>query len=154
MYSMVVLMALQGGVDVPACGHRWGGGYCGGWGYGSYCGGWGYGGWGYGGYGGWCYAGDYYGGYVASVPAQPVSSPATIVVTLPANARVTVGDYVGRSSASERSFKTPPLPAGQLFSYTVKVEHNGKEQSRTITVRAGQVTRVNLSSAGAAVAAR
>ena len=58
MYSMVVLMALQGGVDAPACGHRWGG-YYGGWGYSGYCGGWGYGGWGYGGYGVWCYAGDY-----------------------------------------------------------------------------------------------
>ena len=155
MYSVVVLMALGGSVDVPDCGRRgwggWGGCY-GGWGGWSGCG-WGNGGWGYGGYyGGWCYGDGYYGGTVTYVAAQP--RPATIMVTLPANAKLTIGDYVGRSSESVRSFETPPLTAGQAFSYTLKAEHNGKEQSQTITVRAGQVTRVNLSPAGATVAAR
>ena len=188
MYSVVVLMALQGTVDVPDFGRR-GGGCCGchgggrrsrgcggcyGGGYGG-CYGGGYGGCYGGGYGGGyggCYGGGYGGVVMPHVPAQPMpgpgpvtpgggkktgmdnTAPATIVVTLPANAKLKVDDYVSQSTGAERTFITPPLQVGREFHYTLKVEQNGKEKSQSVIVRGGEVTRVTLSPTGSTVAAR
>ena len=200
MYSVVVLMALSGSVDVPDIGRRGGGGCCGchggggrrgrhgchggcyggcyGGGYGG-CYGGGYGGCYGGGWGG-CYGGGYGGGFggcyggtvMPYVPAKPMpgpgpvkpgdgkktglddAAPATIVVTLPAEAKLKIDDYVARSTSTERTFVSPPLQVGKEFHYTLKVEHQGKERSQTVTVRAGEVTRVNLSPTGSTVAAR
>jgi uncharacterized protein (TIGR03000 family) len=207
MYSVVVLMALQGSVDVPDFGRRGGCGGC----YGGGChggrrhGGRGhgccgcYGGGCYGGcygggcYGGGCYGGGY-GGYVCGggygygggcygggtvmpyVPAKPMpgpgpvkpgggkktgldnAAPATIVVNVPADAKLMIDDYVARSTSAERTFVSPALPSGKEFHYTLKAEFNDNGQVRTrtetVTVRAGEVTRVNLSPTGSSVAAR
>jgi uncharacterized protein (TIGR03000 family) len=172
MYSMVLVMALNTGVDVPdfgrrgccGCYGRWSYAGCyGGWGYGGCSGGWGYGGWGYagcyGGYGGWSYAGGYdgwgYGGVAMSyVSVQPMPSPATIVVTLPADARLKIDGNATRSTSGRRTFESPPLRPGKTFHYTLQVEHKGTKTSRTISVRAGEVTRVNLSPSDSTVAAR
>src|SRR5215467_14355091 len=100
MYSVVVLMALSGGVDTPDMGGRRGchggrGCYGGCYGGGCYGGGYGgcYGGGCFGGYGG-CYGGGCYGGMIMMPPAggpKPMPGPktsldmpepATIVVTL------------------------------------------------------------------------
>ena len=199
MYSVVVLMALGGSVDVPdfgrkgSCGGCYGGGRhsrrggrggcCGsgggcygggGYGYGG-CGGGGggcYGGGGYGGgcgggYGGisaGCYGvpvgGGCYGGgvgmpYAPSSGAKPmpgpavkpdkktsggvdleVAAPATIVVAVPADAKLTIDDYVARATTSERTFVSPALPVGKDFHYTLKAEFkdNGQVHTKTQTV--------------------
>jgi len=83
-----------------------------------------------------------------------VSAPATIVVNLPANAKLTVDDYLTTSTASTRTLQTPALPAGQEFRYTLKVEvvRDGKTVTETkqITVRAGQTTESKFDLATAA----
>jgi uncharacterized protein (TIGR03000 family) len=236
MYSMVILAALGGSVDVPDMGRRRGGchggyggcyGGCYGGGYGGCCGGgyggcyggcygggyggcWGgysgYGGGGYrmayggGGWGGAMYAAGnpyfgetmYFGGatypgatmangatYYSSNPYVPVSfqqngvprtedrqvstgdtrppgdamAPATIVVRLPADAKLTIDDNPTQSTSDERRFVSPPLPPGREFRYVLKASIVRKGETVTATqnvmVRAGKESEVTLEFPGA-----
>jgi uncharacterized protein (TIGR03000 family) len=76
-------------------------------------------------------------------------APATLIVTLPADAKLTVDGNPTTSTSSLRRFTTPPLPVGRDFSYTLeaKMEVDGKPQevSKRVIVRAGQETRTTLS---------
>jgi uncharacterized protein (TIGR03000 family) len=213
MYSLVLMMALTGGGEVPAFGHGCcGGGHhhhgchgcCGGSSYGC-CGGGGYGccGGSYGGYGccgggysygcsggGWSCGGGYggcSGGYAAPYMAPSgappaggppaggpppaagtpekapppvekkdkdevlVPTPATITVSLPADAKLLVDDTLTASTSATRTFVSPSLAPGQAFHYTLKAEivRDGQKLSATevVTVRAGRETRVSLTSA-------
>lgn len=93
-------------------------------------------------------------------PAPPAArkgeSPATIVVTLPADARLTVDGRATKSTSGLRQFVTPPLRPGKKYSYTFKAEF--VRQGHTITVarkvpvRAGRQTAVSLDVPGTAVA--
>lgn len=79
---------------------------------------------------------------------QEVAGRATIVVTLPEDARLTFDGEATVSTGSRRLFITPPLERGRDFHYTLeaKVMRNGKTatSSRQITVLAGEETRVGL----------
>lgn len=140
-----------------ARGHRGCGGHggCGGGGCGG--GGCGGGGCGYGGGGGCgaggCYAGGYgggYGGYAYtadagySTVAQADSLSATLIVSLPSDAKLMIDDYRTTSTSAERVFNTPALKVGQEYHYTLKVEVNGRTVTREVAVRGGETTRVNL----------
>jgi uncharacterized protein (TIGR03000 family) len=78
---------------------------------------------------------------------------ATLVVTLPANARLTIDDYRTTSTSGERVFHTPELKPGQDFHYTLKAEVDGRSVTRHVTVRAGETTRINLDLSAQTVAA-
>jgi uncharacterized protein (TIGR03000 family) len=122
--------------------------------------------------GGWggCYGGGWGGGMYGPGPggsgsdkgktggSGEISAPATIVVSLPEDAKLTVDSYLTKSTSASRTLQTPSLPVGQTFSYTLKVEvvRNGKTvtESRDITVQAGQVTPVSFDSPTLAVASR
>ncbi|TMQ32020.1 MAG: TIGR03000 domain-containing protein [Planctomycetota bacterium] len=151
----------------------YGGGYggCYGGGYGGGCHG-GYGGCYGGGYGGGCHGG--YGGYGYSggpaygpapgtrrqgeqIPPPKRSgeeetsltaAPATTVVSLPADARLTVDGAATESRSARRTFLSPPLERGQAYYYMLRAEtvHNGQTLSTTkqVVVRAGQESRVAL----------
>jgi uncharacterized protein (TIGR03000 family) len=75
-------------------------------------------------------------------------APATILVSLPADAKVMIDDQATRSTSAERRFVTPPLPAGKEFHYTLTavVDRDGQpaKASQEVTVRAGQESRVAL----------
>ena len=219
MYSVVLLMAISGGADVPAChgGHGcsgysschggggchggglfshggggchggaacYGGGCHGGGGacYGGGCHGGGhrlfghrghgcngggcYGGGCYGGgcYGGGCYGGGCYGGCAGGVPATgdkpkdmpkpgdkpkdkedevSTTAPATIIVSLPAEAKLSIDDAATTSTGAVRTFVSPALENGREFHYDLKAEVNGKSLTKRITVRAGEETRVDI----------
>ena len=80
-------------------------------------------------------------------------------VTLPADARLMVGDRLTTSTSSERWFITPPLPSGSEAYYTLRAEivRNGQTITavQRVTVRAGQETPVTfdfVSSKGIALA--
>lgn len=131
-------------------GYGWGGyGYGCGYGYGYGCG------YEWGGYcsgcGGYYYPSGY--GYVCSntyaAPAVVADNdvPATIVVNLPADSKLSVD---GRATASaRRTFVSPPLERGKTYIYNLKAEfdHEGRRvtASRQVEVRAGEVSRVTLS---------
>jgi len=86
------------------------------------------------------------------------AAPATILVTLPADARLTVDDTATSSTTGVRTLITPPLEPGKDFQYTLKAQINrdGKELTteKQISVRAGQQTVVTLEFAGNSVAQR
>jgi uncharacterized protein (TIGR03000 family) len=77
-----------------------------------------------------------------------LSVPATIVVSLPAEAKLTVDGAATRSTTSTRMFSSPALERGKDYFYTMTAEvvRDGKTLSKTekVTIRAGEETRVSL----------
>lgn len=73
-------------------------------------------------------------------------APATILVRLPADAKLTIDGATTRSTEEVRTFLSPPLQAGKEYQYTLRAEvtRDGKkvERSREVTVRAGQQSEV------------
>jgi uncharacterized protein (TIGR03000 family) len=182
MYSVVLLAALSSGVEMPEC-HRHGGrhhghGSCSSGGCSS--GGCGYGGHGvvYGGGGGCASCGGgvryasvggcasgacgvAYGGCpggVCSVVMGEVAAPATIVVNLPADAKLLIDDNATTSTSDRRVFVSPDLNPGKEYHYTLKAEvlRDGKAVTveEKITVKAGEETKVSLTLPATGVAKR
>jgi uncharacterized protein (TIGR03000 family) len=204
MYSVVLMVAMTNGVDLPDCHRRQHGCHgCQGGCYGGSC---------YGGcYGGSCYGGSCYGGschgchggcygsschgchggcYGAScygggchgcwggapahaapapLPAPKATTPppktgslsnnsATIVVNLPAEAKLSIGDAPTMSTSSRRVFTSPELPVGKELYYTLTSEMTVGGQrmsvSKQVPVRAGETTQVTLDFKEASVARR
>jgi uncharacterized protein (TIGR03000 family) len=85
-------------------------------------------------------------------------APATIIVTLPADARLTIDDAATTSTTERRVFVSPELAPGRDFHYTLKAEWKSEGKpvtvSKTITVTAGNETNVNLQADMASVASR
>jgi uncharacterized protein (TIGR03000 family) len=77
-----------------------------------------------------------------------IAGPATIIVSLPANATLTFDGAPTASTSSIREFITPSLQQGQTYGYTLaaQVVRDGKTVNATqrVTVRAGETTRVEL----------
>jgi uncharacterized protein (TIGR03000 family) len=143
----------------------YGGGCYGGRAYGSMSGGY-YGAMSYaGGYGGTptyydapMYSGrtTYQGGYVYGRPFEGegyyemngIDAPATLVVRLPADAKLTVDGSATGSTDSLRTFVSPPLQVGKDYQYTLRAEmmRDGKkvERTRDVNVRAGRTSEVNF----------
>ena len=97
------------------------------------------------------------------VPAKKIEgsgslTPATIVVSLPADAKLSINDAATTSSAAVRTFESPALEAGKDFHYTLKAEavRDGQTVTTTklVTVRGGEETRVSLELPLAGVAQR
>jgi uncharacterized protein (TIGR03000 family) len=78
-----------------------------------------------------------------------VPTAGTIVVTLPANVKLSIDGYVSQQTSAQRRLVTPAIQPGQEFTYTLVAEttQNGQpvSQSQRVTVRAGQVTPVTFS---------
>ena len=113
-----------------------------------------------------CYGGQsgcYGGGGVIVTPAKTmpqgekidapkkdasVPTPGTIVVTLPADAKLSIDGYVSNQTSGQRRLVTPAIQPGQEFTYTLVAEttQNGQAVSQTqlVTVRAGQQTPVSF----------
>jgi uncharacterized protein (TIGR03000 family) len=81
-------------------------------------------------------------------PESLVPTPATIIVSLPADAKLSIDDAATISTSAVRVFTSPELPIGQDFHYNLKAEYvrDGKPVvlSKDVTVRAGEQTRVNM----------
>jgi uncharacterized protein (TIGR03000 family) len=77
-----------------------------------------------------------------------VPTPATIVVELPSDAKLTIDNGATASTSTVRTFVTPELIPAKTFSYTLKAQIVRDGQTLTaeqkITVEAGVETRVNL----------
>jgi uncharacterized protein (TIGR03000 family) len=94
-------------------------------------------------------------GCPALVSAAEATAGATIVVGVPADARVYFDGYLTQQTGAMRTYVTPPLPSGKEFTYALRVEvvRDGKVMERTerVTVRAGQTTNVDLKQPAAAM---
>jgi uncharacterized protein (TIGR03000 family) len=77
-------------------------------------------------------------------------APATLVVTVPEDARILIDGNATQKTGTSRTFASPPLKTGVNYSYEVTVElvRDGKTlaQTRSVGVRAGETTEVDLSS--------
>ena len=84
------------------------------------------------------------------VPARSDSgrSPATVVVRLPAKARLTIDGQATRSTGATRRFVSPPLAPRRSYAYRLRAEvvHKGRvvSQTRTVTVQAGRQSQVEF----------
>jgi uncharacterized protein (TIGR03000 family) len=85
-------------------------------------------------------------------------APATIVVSLPADAKLFVDDAATTSTGSSRVFVSPSLNPGREYHYTIKAEviRNGKpvKVEQVVAVRAGETTPVPLTLPAAGVVQR
>jgi uncharacterized protein (TIGR03000 family) len=83
-------------------------------------------------------------------PAAPVR-PARVIVRVPPEAHLWFEGTETKQSGGERTFKSTPLEPGQPYLYDVKARwwQDGKavEKTRTIYVQAGQVTRLDFTTA-------
>jgi uncharacterized protein (TIGR03000 family) len=81
-------------------------------------------------------------------PAKPAAAPATITVSLPADAKLFVDDAATTSTSETRTFTSPELNAGKDYHYTIKAEIVRQGQKLTaserVTVRAGEETKVSF----------
>ena len=72
------------------------------------------------------------------------NNTASILVKVPANAKVFIDDYLMKSTSSERLFTSPELEPGRSYYYTIRVviEKDGKpqEESRRVQIRAGETS--------------
>src|SRR5262249_32737765 len=86
------------------------------------------------------------------------AAPATIIVSLPANAKLTIDDSMTASTSAHRVFVSPALPIGREFSYTLKAEFtkDGKPfvVSKDVAVRAGAEVEVTFEASLTGVASR
>ena len=82
-------------------------------------------------------------------PEDEIAAPATLIITLPAGARLKIDDTAtAERPETTRTFETPNLQPGRQYSYTLtaEVQRDGKPvvvQQRAI-VSAGQETRVTI----------
>jgi uncharacterized protein (TIGR03000 family) len=81
------------------------------------------------------------------------SSPATLVVNLPANATLAVDGKVTTSTSARRVFVTPDLETSSQYVYNLTATVDGQVQTQAVTVQGGRTTEVNFNFA-AAVASR
>jgi uncharacterized protein (TIGR03000 family) len=81
------------------------------------------------------------------------ATTATLIISLPADARLTIDDTLTRSTAAVRTFISPPLEPGRDYEYNLKAEamRDGQLQvvTKRVTVRPGEETRVTLDFTGA-----
>jgi len=75
-------------------------------------------------------------------------APATLIVSLPADAKLSIDDTATTSSSEERTFVSPALKPGMDYNYTLKAEvvRDGKtlKIEEKVVVHAGEETRVTL----------
>ena len=85
--------------------------------------------------------------------AHADEKPATIRVTLPADATLTFDGQPTQSTSGDRLFQTPPLETGKVFHYTLRATvvrgDDTVSVERQVAVRAGQETDVTLPGAAA-----
>jgi len=87
-----------------------------------------------------------------------VDAPATIIVTLPEGATLTIDGNATTSTAGRRTFVTPALDVNSDYVYTLRAElvTEGRPvvQTQTVTVRGGLVSNVPFNFSTGAVASR
>jgi uncharacterized protein (TIGR03000 family) len=81
-------------------------------------------------------------------PVQAPTNTAKLIVTLPADAKLTIDGKPTVSTSESRVFESPSLTPGKTFYYVLKatVVRDGKTETVTekVAVRAGEDTRVKL----------
>jgi uncharacterized protein (TIGR03000 family) len=81
------------------------------------------------------------------------AATATVVIKLPADAKLYFDDRPTKQVGAERTYVTPELTPGKEYAYQVKIEYtqDGRimTQTKSVSVRAGQTSRVEFGEAAA-----
>jgi len=89
-------------------------------------------------------------------PEAMVPAPVTIVVSLPADAKLSVNGFATKSTSSVRTFTSPAVAPGMEYAYSLKGEivRDGKTVTATkeVAVRAGEQLNVALDFSATVVA--
>jgi uncharacterized protein (TIGR03000 family) len=174
MFSAVLLVAMSAGGESAAYGRHGGGhhhGHHGHWGHHRHHGHWGHH---HGHHHHWSHRGHYrhghvyyshggYSGYVyETAPVQTYGTvvasgaPAKVIVQVPEGARLTVDGEASTSTGTVRTFETPALPSGKVYSYEIKAEyeHDGAPVTvkRTVRLEAGKTVDLDLTQSAEGVA--
>jgi len=84
------------------------------------------------------------------------ATPATLVVELPADAKLLIDNEATVSTGANRIFQSPALAPEREYQYTLRAEvvRNGKpiKAEQVVTVKAGEITTVKLTLPPAGVA--
>ena len=87
-------------------------------------------------------------GVLASMVVADGDVPARLLVHLPAEAKLSIGSTVLKTTGPDRVFVSPALTPGKLYVYTLTATWDEKGQPKTVTrealVRAGQESRVDF----------
>jgi uncharacterized protein (TIGR03000 family) len=98
------------------------------------------------------------GGATSALALFGSSTEATLIVSLPEDATLTIDGESTTSTSAQRVFVTPALEQGKEYEYTLKAQvlRDGKPQIATakVTVRPGETSQVELSVPAAGVAAQ
>jgi uncharacterized protein (TIGR03000 family) len=94
-----------------------------------------------------------------SKPPQALApTPARVIVQLPADAKLTIDGAPTKSTSERRVFSSPALEPGRTYSYNFEatIVRDGQPVTtrERVLVRAGEVTRVNLTFPEAALTRR
>jgi uncharacterized protein (TIGR03000 family) len=96
--------------------------------------------------------------YAPAPGPTPGPAPATLVVRLPADARLTVDGEPTRATGAVRRFASPPLAAGQRYHYELRAEvvRAGRTRSvrQRVVVQPGRESEVQLDLEGVSTARR
>jgi uncharacterized protein (TIGR03000 family) len=83
-----------------------------------------------------------------TLPEASVAAPASLFVSLPAEAKLTIDGEATTSNTAERVFVSPTLEPGKGYTYTLKAEfaRDGKNVvvSKDVAVSAGAAVRVSM----------
>lgn len=78
------------------------------------------------------------------MPKADAGAPATVIVALPAEAKLTIDGNSTTSTSDRRVFVSPALEAGQEYFYTIKAEFKGETKTERVAVKAGQEVNVKI----------
>jgi uncharacterized protein (TIGR03000 family) len=85
-------------------------------------------------------------------PASEGAEPASLEIRVPVDAAIWFDGSKSSQTGSDRTFVTPPLKPGEVYTYHIRARWTKDgapvEQTRTVTVRAGQRTRVDFLAPG------
>ena len=95
---------------------------------------------------------------IAPPKKASLNVPATIVVNLPANARLIVDGTATKSTSERRTLVTPELEAGATYVYTLRaeivVDGETVAQVQEVNVRGGETSTVRFNFSTQTVATR
>jgi uncharacterized protein (TIGR03000 family) len=97
-------------------------------------------------------------GVCGTAVVQSSTAQATLIVSLPEDATLTIDGEATTSTSAQRVFVTPDLEEGKEYQYTLKakVQRDGKVEIATtkVTFRAGETKPVELKVSAQGVAAQ
>jgi len=95
---------------------------------------------------------------LASAATQISTDKATIVVSVPSDATVTIDGQATSSTSTVRTFQSPKLDDGKTYAYTIEASfvQDGKQMksSKQVSFQAGKTVNLDLTSGAVAVASK